>query len=176
MEGSRHSFLPRHGTGPLRVSLSQRRLGWGQLGCWPPLPMCVTQSQPPREAGWSGPDTGGLCANFWQAPSQDPEAPVPGDRLCAAMKGPCGQAVLIGAPALPESRGSRAHSRVSTGGGLRACRGISSVCADWVSTKIKSSKPPRQSGKNWTVYWQVIPGATIPPFPGNIPVGDKSDK
>lgn len=66
------------------------------------------------------------------------------------------------------------HSQVSTGGGLRACRGITSVWADWVSTKMKSSKSPRQSGMNWTTYWQVIPGATIPPFPGNIPVYNKS--
>lgn len=62
------------------------------------------------------------------------------------------------------------HSQVSTGGGLRACRGITSVWGDWVSTKMKSSKSPRESGMNWTMYWQVIPGATIPPFPGNIPV------
>lgn len=68
------------------------------------------------------------------------------------------------------------HSHVSTGGGLLACKGIRSVWADWVSTKIKSSKSPRQSGKNWTVYWQVIPGATMPPFPGNIPVCDKSNR
>lgn len=77
-------------------------------------------------------------------------------------------------PILSESRGRQsAYSHVNTGGGLRACRGIRSVWADWVSTKIKSSKSPRQSGKNWTVYWQVIPGATIPPFPGNIPACDR---
>lgn len=68
------------------------------------------------------------------------------------------------------------HSRVSIGGGLRACRGMRSAWLDWVSTKIKSSKSPRQSGKNWTTNWHARPGATNPPFPGNIPVCDQKQQ
>ena len=66
------------------------------------------------------------------------------------------------------------HSHVSTGGGRVAAMGTTSMCSVWVSTTRKSSKSPRESGAKWTMYLQLIPGATTPPSPGNLP--DKTCK
>lgn len=58
---------------------------------------------------------------------------------------------------------------VSTGGGLWASTGIIRGYGDCVSTTRKSSYSARESGAKCTVYWQLIPGAMMPPSPGNLP-------
>lgn len=58
---------------------------------------------------------------------------------------------------------------MSIGGDLLAAMGTTSRCSAWVSTTMKSSKSPRESGAKRTVYLQLIPGATTPPSPGNLP-------